>query len=58
MTHKQIDAMREVRLWIGQVIVPALGVGAVLMTNPAVKQTVMETCEKAKMKIKNFTKKE
>ena len=34
MTRKQIDGAREVRLWIGQVIVPAVVGGITIMSNP------------------------
>ena len=30
MTYKQIEASRELRLWIGQVIVPTVSVTAVV----------------------------
>lgn len=40
MTHKQIDASREARLWIGQVIVPAITGGIMLYTNPNVRNWV------------------
>ena len=38
MTRKQIEAIREARLWIGQVIIPA-AVGA-MVASPEVRQTV------------------
>ena len=38
LRHKHIEASRELRLWIGQVIVPAIVfAGTVIITNPAVK---------------------
>ena len=37
MTYKQIEASRELRLWIGQVIVPAVSVTAVVLANPDVR---------------------
>lgn len=55
MTYKQIEASRELRLWIGQVIVPAIGVGAVLFANPEVKRIVKEKAKGIKEK---FSKKE
>lgn len=27
MTNKQIDASREARLWLGQIVLPIVGVG-------------------------------
>ena len=40
MTYKQIDASREVRLWIGQIIVPAITLAATTMAIPEVRQAV------------------
>lgn len=40
MTYKQIETMREVRLWIGQIVVPACGVVAATMTIPEVREAV------------------
>ena len=57
MTYKQIEASREVRLWIGQVIIPAIGVVAVLMSNPQTKFMIINKTNKIKRSIKNkFTK--
>ena len=50
MKRKNIDAMREVRLWIGQVIVPgAITFGAVMQI-PQVRDAVVKTGVKAKDK--------
>lgn len=38
MTWKQIEASREARLWIGQVIVPA--VVGIMAVSPEARQTV------------------
>lgn len=38
MTWKQIEASREARLWIGQVIVPA--VVGIMAVSPGARQTV------------------
>ncbi len=54
MTYKQIEASRELRLWIGQVLVPAFGFGAVLWSKPEIKNTVTNKYEAIKSK---FTKK-
>lgn len=37
MTRKQIDQSREARLWISQVIVPAVVAGSVAWSNPEVR---------------------
>ena len=40
MKRKNIDAMREVRLWIGQIIVPAVTLAASTMAIPEVRKAV------------------
>lgn len=52
MTYKQIEASRELRLWIGQVIVPAVSVSAVLLSNPNVRKAASEKLEDIKNKIR------
>lgn len=42
MTYKQIEASREARLWIGQVIVPAVTCVATVMAIPEVRQTIAD----------------
>lgn len=53
MTYKQIEACREARLWITQVIVPTLVVTTVVMANPETKAVVMAKFKEAKAKIQN-----
>ena len=48
MTYKQIEAAREARLWIGQIIVPA----AIILSIPEVRQTVKVKAEDIKTKLK------
>ena len=48
MTYKQIEASREVRLWITQVIVPIMGFGAMIMTDPVAREAVKARIEKDK----------
>ena len=41
MTYKQIEASREIRLWIGQIIVPAATLTTtVILANPEYRQAV------------------
>ena len=40
MTRKQIDAARETRLWIGQIVIPAATACIMIMTIPEVRQTI------------------
>lgn len=51
MTYRQIEASRELRLWIGQVIVPAIGVSVALSTNPEVRRVVKEKAKDIKAKL-------
>lgn len=53
MTYKQIEQSREVRLWIGQVIVPAIGVAAAILSNPDVRQAASTKIYCAKQSIKD-----
>jgi len=50
MTRKRIDASREVRLWIGQVIVPALGTGIMLMAHPEIREKAAEKIDSVKQR--------
>lgn len=51
MTYKQIEASRELRLWIGQVIVPTIGVSVALSANPEVRRAVNEKIKDIKAKL-------
>ena len=54
MTYKQIETSREVRLWITQVILPALGLGAALVaTVPEFRTAVVDKAKAAKVAIKS-----
>lgn len=52
MTYKQYEASKELRLWIRQVIVPAIGVSAMLLANPDVRRIAAEKMEGVKQKIR------
>lgn len=56
MKRKNIDAMREVRLWIGQIIVPAVTLAASTMAIPDVRKAVatkaLQWKESIEMKLK------
>ena len=58
MTYKQIEASRELRLWIGQIIVPALTLAATAMAIPEVREAVAAKAEDIKYSIKQKIKKE
>lgn len=56
MTYKQIEASREIRLWVTQVIVPTVGlVAAAVMMNPDLKETVTNKFEEFKDRVKYRT---
>ena len=57
MTYKQIEASREARLWIGQVIIPAITVVGAAMTVPEVRKAVTEKANNLKTAIKKKFKK-
>ena len=53
MTYKQIEASREIRLWIGQVIVPAVTTAAaILYMNPELRQKAADKVNNIKAKFK------
>ena len=58
MTNRQIETSREIRLWIRDIIVPSIGVGAtVLWLHPEIKDNIKSKIDEVKSKIKNKIKK-
>ena len=57
MTNKQIEASREARLWIAQIIVPTVVVGAIVMRDPDIRRAVAEKVIGIKSFIRNKFKK-
>ena len=53
MTYKQIEASRELRLWIGQVIVPTVSVMAGVLANPDVRKVASEKLDNIKQKFQS-----
>ena len=53
MTYKQIEASREARLWIGQIIVPAIGFATATLAIPEVRQAVAAKADEIKRSIKD-----
>lgn len=51
MTYKQIETMREVRLWIGQIVVPVATLAATTMAIPEVRQAVAAKAREVKYDI-------
>lgn len=56
MTYKQIEAMREARLWIGQIVVPAIMLAATTLAIPEVRQAVAMKAKSIKYSIANKMK--
>lgn len=52
MTYKQIEASREMRLWIGQVIVPAAAAAIAIASNPQTRNYISEKYNNIKSRIK------
>ena len=51
MTYKQIEAAREARLWLGQIILPAAGIVVGALNIPEVRQAIANKTAKAKKTI-------
>lgn len=58
MAWKRIETMREVRLWIGQIIVPAVMLVAASMAIPEVREAVVTKANQIKESINNKIKKD
>lgn len=53
MTRRQIDASRERRLWLSQIVIPTVTLAVTAMTIPEVRDAVkLKACE-WKQKIQN-----
>ena len=61
MKRKNVEAAREVRLWIGQIIVPGVTVLASALAIPEVRQAVTAKATELKLsidqKVENLNKK-
>lgn len=57
MTNRQIETSREIRLWIRDIIVPSIGVGAtVLWLHPEIKDNIKSKINEIKSKLKRGDK--
>lgn len=54
MKRKTIDTMREVRLWGERVIIPAITVGAVILSNEETREKAKSKVEMVKTKARDF----
>lgn len=57
MTYKQIETAREVRLWIGQIVVPVVLGTVTAMSIPEVRHAVIGKVNNIKLSIQNKIKK-
>lgn len=57
MKHKHIEAMREARLWIGQIVVPTITLAATTLAIPEVREAVVSKIKNSATKINNKFKK-
>lgn len=53
MKRKTIDASREARLWVCQVIIPAVSMSMMIMQIPGVKESIAEKIAAKREAIKN-----
>ena len=58
MTYKQIEASREARLWIGQILVPAITLVGTSMAIPEVRQAIAAKASQIKQSINDKIKKD
>lgn len=57
MTYKQVETSREIRLWIGQLIVPAITLAATTLAIPEVREAVAAKARRIKLSVENKMKK-
>lgn len=59
MTYKQIETSREVRLWIGQVVVPVAAAVAIVLSDPERYEFILNSAKEKFKSVKDrFKKKE
>lgn len=54
MTNKQLDTLRETRLWMAQIVIPIVGVA---MMVPEARKAVTDHIKRAKVNIETLFKK-
>lgn len=57
MTYKQIEARRETRLWITQIVVPGITLAATILAIPGVKDYIADRASIVKHMIREKLKK-
>ena len=56
MSYKQIEASREARLWVGQILVPAVSAAVAVLSIPEVREMVATKANQVKCSIENKMK--
>ena len=56
MTYKQIEASREARLWVGQILVPTVSAAVAVLSIPEVREMVAAKANQIKYSIENKMK--
>ena len=51
--YKQIEASREARLWLTQIVIPAASVAVAILSIPEVRQTIASKATSIKESIQN-----
>ena len=54
MTYKQIEASREMRLWIGQVIIPAAAAAVAIASNPNTRDYISKKYNNVKSRMRSL----
>lgn len=57
MSYRHIEASREARLWLGQIIIPAVSAVVAALSIPQVREMVATKAEQVKHSIENKMKK-
>lgn len=57
MTYKQIEASQEARLWIGQIVVPAVTAAVTVISIPEVREAIATKAKSVKQSIERKMKK-
>jgi hypothetical protein len=57
MTYRQIETSREVRLWLGQIIIPAASVAVAVLSIPEVRYKIGRKATNIKESIQNKIRK-
>lgn len=57
MSYKRIEASREARLWLGQIVIPVVSTAVAALSIPEVRQMVATKTSQVKYSIKNKMKK-